>query len=924
MAELPTGTVTFLFTDIESSTRLMEGHPDAYRDALARHHAILREAVEAHRGHVFETLGDGIFAAFEHATWALQAAVGAQLALHREPWGETGPLKVRMGVHSGEVELWGDHYFGPPLYRCGRLMALAHGGQVLLSEISADLVGDGLPEGVSLQALGEHQLRDLSRPEPIFQLLHPGLPSSFPPLRTLQRRPNNLPAMTTPFIGRGAEIDTIRHQLLRRPDVRLITLLGPGGTGKTRLALQVALDSLDDFPDGVFFVALARINDPALVGPCIAQVLNVREAADRPLLDWLTAALQDRQILLILDNFEHVADAAPVVGDLLTACPTLKILVTSRAVLGLYGEREFQVPPLSLPDPERLPPKEELAQFEAVRLFVERAQDISSDFKITGDNARAVAAICDRLDGLPLAIELAAARTRLLSPQAMLARLDRRLPLLTGGARDLPVRQQTLRSAIAWSYDLLDGAEQTLFRQLSVFAGSCTLAAAEAVCDPTGDPATGILDGLESLAGKSLLRRLDAGNAGRDGLGTGASPAGWGDSGTDETRFLMLQTIREYAFERLVDSGEAERVQRRHALHYAGLAETAAPELRSPSQAAWLDRLSQERYNLRAALRWAIEHDATDLGLRLGGALWYFWHVHGYLSEGREWLATMLALPGAAPPTSERAQALVGLGVLTADQGDFRVARALCEEGVAIARASGDERELGSGLAWLAHVVQEDDPELARRLDGEALDIGRRLDDRLLVARALNNIGELVRRGGDHEAAARYYEEGLALVRGQGHQARIAALTHNLAQIDLQRGAPAAAARRFAESLAILRSLGDQRAIAHCLAGLTGVAATSGQPHRAARLWGAAEALLDSLGAHLDPADRVAGQGATERARADLGPALFDDFAAEGRAMSLDQVLDYALGGLPPPLPPAESVRPVLSTTTATTPPGLP
>ena len=424
-----------------------------------------------------------------------------------------------------------------------------------------------------------------------------------------------------------------------------------------------------------------------------------------------------------------------------------------------------------------------------------------------------MAEICARLDGLPLAIELAAARTRLLSPQAMLERLDRLLPLLTGGARDLPARQQTLRNAIAWSYDLLDGEQQTLFRQLSVFAGSCTLTAAEAICDPTGDPATGVLDGLESLFGKSLLRRIDPGSAGQDGLGTasgrGSRPAFSSGlaAGTapaaGETRFLMLQTIREYAAERLEESGEAGRIRRRRAAYYTELAETAAPELRGAHQATWLERLSQERFNLRQALRWTIEQDETSLGLRLAGALWYFWHVHGYLSEGREWLSTVLALPGAAPPTAIRAQALVGLGVLAADQGDYPAARGLCEEGVASARAAGDERVLGSALAWLAYVCQEDG-ERARDYNAEALQIARRLDDRLLLARALNNIGELVRRDGDAEGAARLYEESLALAREQGHQWRVAALTHNLGQIDLERGDGTSAARRFAESLAIV------------------------------------------------------------------------------------------------------------------------
>ncbi len=507
MADLPTGTVTFLFTDIEGSTTRWEHQRAAMQAALARHDDILRAAIEAHEGHVFKTVGDAFYAVFTSAPDALEAALAAQSPLQAEAWSEdVDTLRVRMALHTGTVQQRDGDYFGPPLNRVARLLSAGHGGQVLLSHVTRELVRDYLPPGAELRDLGEHRLKDLIRPEHVFQLVAPDLPADFQPLRTLDNRPNNLPLQLTPFIGRERELEVVRERLAQ-PDMRLLTLSGPGGTGKTRLGLQVAADLLDTFPDGVWFVNLAPISDPALVMPTIAATLGIAEVAGQSLLDTLKWYLRDKQMLLVLDNFEQVLPAAPVVNDLLAAAPGLKVLVTSRALLGIYGEHDVAVPPLALPDLRRLPPLERLSQYEAVRLFIERAQAAKSDFAITGENAPAVAEICVRLDGLPLAIELAAARIRLLPPQALLQRLSSRLKLLTGGRRDLPARHQTLRGAIEWSYSLLDPVEQTLFARLAVFVGGRTLEAVEAVCNADGDLEVDVLDGLASLVDKSLVRQ---------------------------------------------------------------------------------------------------------------------------------------------------------------------------------------------------------------------------------------------------------------------------------------------------------------------------------------------------------------------------------------------------------------------------------
>jgi predicted ATPase len=619
------------------------------QSALARHDGILRGATEQHGGYVFKTVGDAFCCAFPTAPDALEAALDAQRLLLKGRWAESDPLRVRMALHMGAAEERDGDYFGPPLNRVARLLSAAHGGQVLLSLPTHEMVRDQLPAGTNLAELGEHRLKDLFRPERVFQLVAPDLPSEFPPLSTLDAYRNNLPLQPTLLVGREKEVADL-CDLLLSDETSLLTLTGPGGIGKTRLALQAAADLLDDFPDGTFFVALASLTEAERFFSAVAVTLGVKETGERPLVETLKDYLGERHLLLLLDNFEQVLGAAPAVTELLGAAPGLKVLVTSRAPLGLYGEHEYAVPPLSVPDVKHLPDLKTLSQYEAVRLFIERAKSAKADFEVTDESAPAVAEICVRLDGLPLAIELAAARIKMLPPNELLHRLTSRLKLLTGGARDLPERQRTLRATIEWSFALLEEGEQLLFARLAVFSGGRTLEAIEAICDAEGDLPMGAFDGVSSLLDKSLLRQEE---------GPGGEP-----------RFVMLETIHEFAREKLGESAEAEEIKRTHAQYFLTLAEEADPELKGPDQLEWLERLEAEHDNVRAALSWASERKDVEVALRLGGALWWFWLVRGYHSEGRGWLEEALAMEGRGSP-EVRAMALVGVGALALDQGDL-------------------------------------------------------------------------------------------------------------------------------------------------------------------------------------------------------------------------------------------------------------
>ncbi len=935
MSIAPTGTVTFLFTDIEGSTKSWQQHPDAMKLALARHHAILKQAIESHGGYVFQIIGDAFCAAFATARDGMAAALSAQRALKEAAWGETGAIRVRMALHTGSAEVHagdqksGEYASGLTLSRTARLLSAGHGGQILLSHATQELVRDHLPAELTLRDLGERRLKDLIRPERVYQLVAPDLPADFPPLKTLDYHPNNLPAQPTPLIGREHEIAGVQALLLRA-EVRLVTLTGPGGTGKTRLGLQVAANVMDDFTDGVYFVNLAPIRNSSLIASTIATTLDVRESGGKPLLEVLKDYLREKQSLLLLDNFEQVVEAATLLSDLLATAPRLKILVTSREALRLRGEHEFPVPPLSLPDTRHLPPLERLSQYSAVELFIQRARAAKPDFVVTNENAPAVAEICYRLDGLPLAIELAAARIKALPPQLMLSRLENRLKWLTGGARDLPARQQTLRSAIAWSYDLLTPAEQTLFRCLSVLVGGCTVEVVEAVCNQPS-PASGggqgwgldVLDGLESLVGKSLLMppSLVAG----------------------EARYSMLATIREYAWEQLLESGEADTLRRRHANFFLSLAEASAEKLRGAEQGVWLERLEAEHDNLRAALAWALERHEVEPALRFGAALGRFWDVRGYLSEGRQWLQQVLevgrvqlAQSASAEYRTRYGRALNQASWLAWRQGDYASARAFSEEGLTLCRELGDKRGVAFALINLGRVaLNQGDYATARALLEQSPTLCRELDDKWGMAFALNNLGFVASNQGDSATARALYEQSLALCRELGDKRGVAFVLNSLGNVALNQGDYATARTLFEESLTLgrelgdkrgvaqslndlglvalnqgdyataralleqsltlRRELGDKRGVAHSLVGFGRLALTQGQSQRAAKLSGVVEALLAAIGARLGRPEGPIHTDTIAAARAQLDEATFNAAWDEGHAMMMEQAIEYAL-----------------------------
>jgi predicted ATPase len=899
---------------------MWERSPQAMHAALARHDELIRGATEQHGGYVFKTVGDAFCCAFPTAPDALEAALDAQRLLLKERWAESGPLKVRMALHMGAAEERDGDYFGPPVNRVARLLSAAHGGQVLLSLPAQELVRDQLPAGAALMDLGEKHLKDLFRPERVFQLTAPGLTVEFPPLRTLDAYHNNLPLQPTPLIGREKEVAEVCERL-SRPEVRLLTLTGAGGTGKTRLGLQAAAELTQHFDDGVFFVSLAAIRDPQLLVPAMAGTLGVKEAGGQPLLESLEYYLHEMSMLLVLDNFEQILEAAPMVTELLSAAPNLKVLATSRIPLRLYGEHEYSVPPLGLPDPERPLSVERLTQYEAVRLFVERAQAAKADFSVTNESAPAVAEICYRLDGLPLAIELAAARIKILSPQKMLERLGNRLKLLTGGARDLPERQRTLRSTIEWSYGLLEEGEKVLFARLSVFAGGRTLEAIEAICDARGDLPFDVLDGLSSLVNKSLLKQEE---------GVGGEP-----------RFVMLETIHEYAREKLQGSGEAEEVRRLHAEYFLALAEEAEPAVEGAQQPAWVERLEEEHDNIRTALSWSLgQGQDPELALRMGAALGEFWNLRGHYGEVRRWFEEALAKSSPAP-TAARARALQRVSWLAYLQGDLDRAEEASEEGLALEglelfRTGGGDstaaelqrvlgmvvgnrgeleretelleeslalsREVGSlrgmalsflclGAAWR----QRGELERATQLLEEALTMFRETGEQALIAAVLNHLGFTFLFQGDLERAKATSEEAAAMFRLQKHTSYLSDALDNLGWVALLRGDSERARALYIESMQLCLERGDKLGAHEDLEGLACVAAARGETERAARLFGASEALHEAMGIPQESGERALQEPYLATARSQLDERSWQEVWAEGRAMTLDEAISYAL-----------------------------
>src|SRR5437764_7769345 len=963
--DLPAGTITLLFTDIEVATLLLQHVGEQYSHLLAHCRQLLHAAFQPFHGHEVDTQGDSFFFAFARATDAVSAAVAAQRNLASHSWPEGAAVRVRMGLHTGEPQRTADGYVGLDVHLAARLMSAGHGGQVLLSQTTRHLVEHHLPAGVNLRDLGEHHLKDLPQKSHLFQLVIAGLPADFPPLGTLDTHLNNLPVQPTPLIGREREVAAVQ-QLLLREDVRLLTLTGPGGTGKTRLGVHVAAELSDHFTGGISFVNLAPISDAELVVPTIAQTLGVKESPTRSMVEQLQAFLQEKRLLLVLDNFEQVVSAAPRLSDLLARCSHLKLLVTSRTVLHLAAEHEFAVPPLSLPDLNHLPDLVTLSQYEAVALFIARAQALKSDFQVSNASAPAVAEICTRLDGLPLAIELAAARIKLLPPPALLARLGQRLEVLTSSLRDAPARQQTLRKTIDWSYQLLDAGEQQLFRRLSVFVGGCTLQAIEAICAAldTQPPTLSVLDGVASLIDKSLLRQTE--------------------QEAEEPRFVMLETIREYGREALAAAGEAEVTHQAHVVYYLALAEAAEQAWNGPQQAVWFGRLEQEHDNLRAAMNWLFERGEAERALRLGTALWWFWYAHEHSNEG--WNVLERALDrseGVAVPL--RARALWATASLAASLGHVERGEVLCQESLALYREIGDTHGMGDVTFHLAHIAfARWDLAAARKRFEESLVFLRETGDKTLTAWALGALALVVlyqgeyarvhplaeRAGaisrevgdttgvtmslmtlarvvfwqGDLVRARTLAEEGLAsasetgttsaealalalqgeiaLAQGETTTARLlieqshtlwqeidnqgmlASTRALLAKVLAAQGDHTAARTAYEESL--LRGLAVVD-IAPALEGLAVVAAAQGETTWAVRLLAAAAALRVSFGAPLPPVYSAGYERCVATARAQLGEQAFAVAWAEGHSMTWEQAMAVRGPVMIPPTAPAKS-----------------
>jgi predicted ATPase/class 3 adenylate cyclase len=873
---LPTGTVTFLFTDIEGSTHLVSTLGDSYAALLTAHNRVLRDAIVRYRGTEISTEGDAFFAAFPSALDAVAAAAEAQRALVATPWPEESSVSVRMGLHSGEGRLGGDNYVGVDVNRAARIAAVAHGGQVLLSDATRGLVAGGLRAGLGIRDLGEHRLRDLPAPERIWQLDIDGLEQVFPALRSLEARPGNLPQPATSLVGREKEVTTVAELLRQR---RLVTLTGPGGTGKTRLAQEVAHRLLGDFDDGAFFVDLQDTRGRTAVASAIASALGVREKADRDLEQGAKAHLRERALLLVLDNFEQVvAVAAPLVAELLSESPRVRIIVTSRAVLHLSGEQEFSVPPLSVPDPHGLREAAALSQYEAVALFIDRARAIKSDFEVTDENAQAVAEISSRLDGLPLAIELAAARIKVLDADAILDRLRRRLPVLASGPRDLPARQRTLHGAIGWSYELLDPPEQRLFVRLAVFAGGWTLESAGEVCNPEAELGIETLDGLASLVDNSLIY---------------PSPVIDGES-----RFGMLQVIREFASEKLDQGRDAGLMGKRHARHLLALAETAEPELRRSDLRRWQHRLRREEENLRSALRRAVDGGDVEIGLRTAGAVWDFWHYWAQLREGVAWLESLLALPTARAGSRARAKAVTGLAGLLYWQGDTDRSWALYEDALATYRQLGDEREIAAALlnsAWAA-AARRDLAAAQERAD-EALERHRRTGDAAnstLVTAWLAFQTVILGPGGDPDGALAAASQALEVSRKLGRAHEAAEWITARALIYLLVGDHARAILEARKALTTWYELGNLGRLPLWFKLLATLELAAGHPARAVRLGAAAERYGEEIGGDLTEAFATMGDP-VEEARPLLEQTEHARAVEEGRGMSLEERIGYAL-----------------------------
>ncbi len=938
MASPASTTVTFLFTDIEGSTRLWERQPEAMRTALARHDAILNEAIQSSGGHVFRTAGDAFSASFASAPDALRAAVQAQRALYAETWQLDSPVRVRMALHTGQVEEQSGDYVGSSLNHIGRLLSVCHGGQTLLTLVTEELVRDQLPEGASLLDLGKQRFRDLRHPEQVFQLLLEGLPSSFPALQSLDLYPNNLPVLLTNFIGRKHDLEQIK-QLFET--ARLVTLTGPGGTGKTRLSLQLAAEMLPAYPDGAWLVELAPLSNPEMIVQSLAMTLNIREQPGRALQTVIIDALRPKKLFLMLDNCEHLIEACAALAlELLRVCPDLKIITSSREMLGVAGEMVYRVPSLGLPEASQAS-YQELAQSESVRLFVERASAIQPHFRLTPENAPVIAQICRRLDGIPLAIELAAARSNLFTPAQIAARLDDRFRLLTGGSRSALPRQQTLEALFDWSHELLSADERIFFRRLSVFAGGWTFEAAEAVnnaAQGTAENSPDALEMLSQLVNKSLVVVDESGPA---------------------ARYHMLETTRQYAQKKLMEAGEALQVRQAHMKYFADLGGGYWLSIRQTGNEQINQNeggLKAEVDNLRAAQGWALEND-LDSALLLAGSLFYFWETEGFANEMQRFVGEVLKRTSEAPEyqgeldkrrrgllanawagyadllvvigqnedslaasqkavdqarlaedQSVLAYALSVLGISAGLTGRSEMAYASSDESVSVARSAGEKWVLGMCLITTAAyaLFPQGYFERAQSDVNEGAAIFRSLKDPFWLAVAQTFTGVFALHGGDLAAAKADFSTGLSNLQHFSEANFTNIARSGLADVSRLEGDYEGARSLYIQTIKVWHELGNLGAVARCLECLGFLAvqqakalpAAEGAPQlsRAARLFGASETLRKESRAAMSPIeqdeyDRQKDELDKLSAGAGLAKTFIEQAWLAGRNSSLDELM---------------------------------
>lgn len=924
MSHLPSGIVTFLFTDIEGSTQLAQQHPDEMPALLARHNEILHEEIAAQNGFVFQIVGDSFAASFHAARDAVHAAINAQKRLQTESW-SPAPIKVRMGIHTGEAQIQSEtsanRYSGyATLALTQRVMSAGHGGQVLFSQSTHDAVQGQLPMDVLLKDMGEHRLKDVLHAAHLYQIYSPDLTSEFPALKTLDRPMHNLPGQLTTFIGRQKELEAIKNLIATH---RMVTLTGSGGAGKTRLSLQVGMDCLNQFSHGVWLLELAPVTDPALVPQTLLAVFNLREDGHRSTDEILIEYLRAKNILLLVDNCEHLIEASALLTErLLHACPNLKILASSREALGIAGEMPFHVPSLETPNPAALPALEVLENVDSIELFTDRARTSKPDFTLTNQNALSIAQICYRLDGIPLAIELAASRVKVLTPEQIASRLDDRFRLLTGGARTAMPRQQTLRAMIDWSYSLLSEEEKVLFRRLAVFVGGWTLEAAESIC--CGDTVDfSVLDLLTRLVDKSLVFSTD-------------SAAGM--------RYHRLETIRQYSREKFFETDEVEPIRDRHLDYFVQFAERADENLKGRDQLLWQKYMSVEQDNLRAALEWGINKSPYS-ALRIVGAANLFWTAAGFSAEGFRWTQKALEQVRENPFTRgtsaeqrqvARAKALRGLTRLYLSQGDNAKAKRTGEESVAIYRRSKDRRGLSFALVVLAYPLEFlGEREQAATILKESYTIARAEKDVYSMCRALNVLARvIVKLRKDFDTAQRYVEESLRKAREAGLQSQEAQAYEVLATIAMHRGEHDAARAHFLQSIRIyqeieasfnvileksnlahmerklgnyadahqhyretilaFRDMGQTGAVAHQLECFGFMALAQNQNERALQLFAAANALRTRDNIPMTPDEQAYFDEQLATLRERLTEKQYESTWSRGRAMAVEDTIQFA------------------------------